>query len=120
MLVPEGVDLALHPCEAFGEGLSVAPRFHPAAHRPELPPHGDQTGERRQDAGDGGEDRGHVLHYWAPPPVVGAGAGAGSWATWAAAAAAGSSLGSCAGDGDAGASASVSGVCAGASECLPF
>ena len=111
VLVPEGVDLALHACQAFGEGAAVALGLHPAAHRPQLPPHGDQAGEGRQDAGDGGENRSDVLHYWTPPPVdgaAGAGAGAGSWATWAAAAAAGSSLGSGAGDGAAGASASGS------------
>ena len=109
MLVPEGVDLALHAGQALREGPPVALGLHPAAHRPQLPPHGDQPGEGRQDAGDGGEDRGDVLHYWAPPPAVGAGAGAGSWATWAAAAAAASSFGSGAGDGAAGAWASDSG-----------
>lgn len=87
MLVPEGVDLALHPGQALGEGAAVALGLHPAAHRPQLPPHGDQPGDGGQDAGDGGEDRGDVLHYWLPPPDVGVGAGAGSWATWAAAAA---------------------------------
>ena len=67
MLVPEGVDLALHTGQAFGEGLAVAPRLHTAAHRPQLPPHGHQAGECRQDAGDGGENRGYVLHLLGAP-----------------------------------------------------
>ena len=110
VLVPEGVDLTLHAGKALREGVAVALRLHPAAHRPQLPPHGDQPGESSEDAGDGGQDRSDVLHYWPPPPDVGAGAGAGSWATCAAAAAPGSSFGS------AGAAGSDSGSgCAGVS-----